>query len=180
MAKITTGQMFEQWELMNQKLEALDNKINGIIDGSTPANTQLTGSIAEEVTIFERGVRTQDTNDVFLSRPDGARGFIAYLDIRGITGTFETGQGVALRVRGGRTSGNITTTETTEATSNSNRGHIIELYPSGGEDVSTVAGSMFSKIPIVCPATVGFRIEVRGDFSAGQGVDCEVRIEWVL
>lgn len=48
MAKITTGQMFEQWELMNQKLEALDNKINGIIDGSTPANTQLTGSNVEK------------------------------------------------------------------------------------------------------------------------------------
>lgn len=48
MAKITTGQMFEQWEQMNQKLEALDNKINGIIDGSTPANTQLTGSNVED------------------------------------------------------------------------------------------------------------------------------------
>lgn len=53
MAKITTGQMFEQWELMNQKLEALDNKINGIIDGSTPANTQLTGSIVEVHKLFE-------------------------------------------------------------------------------------------------------------------------------
>lgn len=52
MSKITTGQMFEQWELMNQKLEALDNKINGIIDGSTPANTQLTGSIVEDVASF--------------------------------------------------------------------------------------------------------------------------------
>lgn len=46
--KITTGQMFEQWELMNQKLDALDQKIDGIIDGSTPANTQLTGSNVEE------------------------------------------------------------------------------------------------------------------------------------
>ena len=49
MAKITTGQMFEQWEQMNQKLEALDEKMNGIIDGTTPVPTQLTGSIVEEI-----------------------------------------------------------------------------------------------------------------------------------
>ena len=53
MAKITTGQMYNQWELMNQKLDALDQKINGIIDGSTPANTQLTGSIHEELIFWE-------------------------------------------------------------------------------------------------------------------------------
>lgn len=53
MAKITTGQMFEQWEQMNQKLEALDNKIDGIIDGTTPANTQLTGSIVKVHKLLE-------------------------------------------------------------------------------------------------------------------------------
>lgn len=48
MSKITTGQMFEQWEQMNQKLEALDQKMNGIIDGTTPVPTQLTGSIVDD------------------------------------------------------------------------------------------------------------------------------------
>lgn len=39
--------MYSQWEQMNQKLEALDEKMNGIIDGTTPANTQVTGSNVE-------------------------------------------------------------------------------------------------------------------------------------
>jgi len=45
--KITTQQLFDQYVAMNEKLDALDQKLNGIIDGTTPANTQLTGSIVE-------------------------------------------------------------------------------------------------------------------------------------
>src|SRR5690554_4651792 len=32
-------------DLLLQKIEDLNNKVDGIIDGTTPANTQLTGSI---------------------------------------------------------------------------------------------------------------------------------------
>lgn len=77
MARITTGQMYQEWKDMNAKLNSqiilqqtiiqrqLDmiERLDGIITGDTPANTQLTGSNVEEIMLYD-SVAITDTNNV--------------------------------------------------------------------------------------------------------------------
>ena len=49
------------------KLQELDTKVQGIIDGTTPANTQLTGSNAEQTITYQRsGVMTAGTSETLV------------------------------------------------------------------------------------------------------------------
>src|SRR5699024_12130331 len=66
-----------------------------------PVPTQVTGSKGEYETFFEREIRNESTSSSRLYKPDWAKGFIAYLLINGVTGSFGDNQGIALRYRGG-------------------------------------------------------------------------------
>src|SRR5699024_5916086 len=51
-----------------------------------PVPTQLTGSNGEYFTYFERDIRTESTSILREYKPEGIKGFNAYLIINGITG----------------------------------------------------------------------------------------------
>lgn len=177
MAKITTGQMFEQWELMNQKLEALDNKINGIIDGSTPANTQLTGSKVEYP--YKRGVFKGD-GSLYLDAPEWATHVAVVMIIHGVTGSFENNQGISLNTRvvpDGR-SGARTTVRLTGDRYNS-VGRIAHFWGVGvnSGDISNI--SLETKYAPVPPHR-HLMIEPysTGTFEEDEGFDMEILVVW--
>src|SRR5699024_2320052 len=71
------------------------------VSENNPVPTQVTGSKGEYETFFEREIRNESTSSARLYKPDWAKGFIAYLLINGVTGSFGDNQGIALRYRGG-------------------------------------------------------------------------------
>lgn len=46
MAKITTGELYNEWQLINEKLEQLNNKVDDVIENGA-INTQSVGNIVE-------------------------------------------------------------------------------------------------------------------------------------
>src|SRR5699024_9402856 len=154
--------------------EILDRLDNGI-------DTRVTGSKGEYETFFEREIRNESTSSSRLYKPDWAKGFIAYLLINGVTGSFGDNQGIALRYRGGYSNTNYAYSVLTGRTNVSNRAHILTVFPSYGVDGESISSSGSSQrhIPSILPRIVALSIEVSGTFAQGEGFDSEVIVEWV-
>src|SRR5699024_4685014 len=154
------------------------------LTGSDGANdVRLTGSIVEEEVIFDRQILTENSGNSRLFRPNNAKGFIVYLYIYGITGNFSTNDGVRLRIRNyGYTIGRHFSSYNTRVTTTGNRLHVALMYPGVEESSAMGLTSGASYIAVNSVATNNLRVEVEvdGTFDVGEGVDCEVGIEWIL
>src|SRR5699024_11485004 len=63
-----------------------DRNVTGVQTCALLISTQLTGSNGEYFTYFERDIRTESTSILREYKPEGIKGFNAYLIINGITG----------------------------------------------------------------------------------------------
>jgi len=170
-----------QAELVQIKtlLSGIESKIHTIQNGTQPAAVELKGSYTTQSSIFTRALRISSQNTTIF-RPAGAKGCIIYLTVYGVTGTFGAGQGVRLRaqlqgIKGYRFGDIYTDPQTT-----SNRSQIIMLYP-GATDTNVPAADGGSRViaPIYAPPRILLSLLVNGTFETGQGIDCEVDIEWL-
>jgi len=143
--------------------------------------TRQTGSKGEYVTFFEREVRTENTSESRLYKPEGVKGFNAYLIINGITGTFQSNEGVRLRISTGYRINRYVLSETTNWTSASNRLHVITTYPGIQEgNIDLINGSSVISMSNPALRIISLQIEIDGEFTSGEGIDCEVVVEWLI
>ena len=180
-----------QDDLVMQKIEELNEKIDGIIDGTTPANTQLTGSIVEN--IFPRRVvrSTQSViiND-FFPKTFGAKGFVISLKIFGVTGTFNNeSEGMRLRLVGAY--GDYSSFETRSSDFRLKYAQkpgtvILYAYPGLGQpkEASDYIHGRGSTDNIIDILSVGFipntsayiELVTMGTFGDGEGFDCRLDV----
>lgn len=147
--------------------------------------TQLTGSKVEKDTLNGRKIRTSNSGLVRIDRPSGVKGFVVYLMIHGVTGTFSDNEGVSIRLRtyaqstdGGST---VISSQATKKTSISDRTHLIYFYPSTDlSNLGNPGGSEMIAISVPAPSVISPQIEIEGQFEEGEGIDCEVVIEWLI
>src|SRR5699024_748947 len=127
------------------------------ISKDNPMPTQLTGSKVEKDTILSRTIidNSHHIKSYNISAPNNATGFIIYLRVFGVTGSFEEGQGLYLSLFEGDLSNQflmrMDTAKTTEA-----KGFTIYRYPLLRDDVlgdmrrntSYSEGFYYSGLPI--------------------------------
>lgn len=166
---------------LNTKLSSLESKIDGIIDGSTPANTQLTGSNVVKEVVFTRKIRTTTTNRITLTPPSGTRVALIEHVVYGVTGAFESGEGHKV-LSGLVSSGSVSgarpffTVETSESSQYSGHGHYGILFDTGASigDGKIVRSGGFKIIPMTPYPLLRAQLSISGTFLNGEGIDSEL------
>lgn len=152
----------------------------GSDDGA--ANVRLTGSITEQV-VFERQILSQGDYFTSFVRPDNAKGVIIYFQVRGVTGTFGNDEGYRFRIRNhGMDPYPVWSNQYTNWITMHDRTHVYQMYPGISENSELDLYTRTESISVNLLPLKRFRIniEVKGTFDEGEGVDCEVRVEWVF
>lgn len=159
---------------IESKLLALDSKF---ADGS--AKVALSGTIVQEV--FSRTVRTSNTGTALITSPSGRvnKGCIIVCTIFGVTGTFQSGEGLRLRVfnqAGVNTyfTGNFTFQRQSTAGQQT-----VYMFPGASRGDMLDHVNRFSMFSGVVPYANHVTLEISGSFDAGQGFDCDVQIIWL-
>ncbi len=178
LAKVQDVDVKTELESIKQTQSQILAKLNDTID------TRLTGSIVEQVErrkrviLRERIIRDTSISFSNLSVPSGATGAIFILDIHGVTGTFDSGEGISVAIRFENWYGGTLTTDTTNKRTlqyaifypNAYRGD-YEKYISDGD-------MKISQLPLV--SRLSYAIPITGTFGAGEGFDCTVMVEWLF
>jgi len=168
-----------------QQIQKTQNDILIRLEGTL--NTQLTGSKVEKDTILSRTIidNSHHMKSYNISAPNNATGFIIYLRVFGVTGSFEEGQGLYLSLFEGDLSNQflmrMDTAKTTEA-----KGFTIYRYPLLRDDVlgdmrrntSYSEGFYYSGLPI--SRNQRLYTYITGDFGEGEGFDAEIKIDFIL
>lgn len=142
---------------------------------------KLTGRTVTKETVLPRAIYTADQ---ILERPvpNGAIGVIAMLQIFGITGTFAAGEGVALAVKQNAYAfGNATLqVQTSFLTSGTYKVLTIEWYPGAVQGSATVINgdAKITGLPII--GKLVFSPLIRGTFTTGEGIDCQLDAWWLF
>jgi hypothetical protein len=148
----------------------------------------LSGTFApKEQVLLPRALRTATAETSSCVAPPWARGFSCYLVLYGVTGTFNTDDGVRLTLShrvpasiATRTFRSVGTKRHTALTT-----HQILFYPSMPvPDFNFVANThastaVLSAIPLPVHGVHYFSASIKGAFGEGQGVDCSLHIEWL-
>lgn len=182
-------------ELGNLKVSQLESKLDGIenklvaleqklTDGSQKVT--LSGTIVTSEVLFPRQVRQQgETNRILRTPPAGAKGFAIKHIIYGVTGNFSSEQGSKLFVetRGvNSTSGTfVLFSVPINPTYTSGHHQVVVVYPGIAPDGLVIAAGRQFKV-ISMPASLFswiFFIQTSGTFTAEQGVDSEVVLQWI-
>ena len=133
-----------------------------------------------EVEIFSRSVR-KSLVSVTKSVPENAKGYIYGINIYGITGTFDAGEGLRARIFSSYSVGNsLYSIETERVTSSGPYSHpLIISYPGSViGDATNTTNVQASGLPV--SANVVFRIDITGTFGEGEGFDCEGFVNWLF
>lgn len=143
--------------------------------------TQLTGSYVEE--ILPREIRDENVYKE-IRIPFKARGFSIFATINGVTGTFEEGQGMGIRLF-------FITRETysvvrtvyqmlTQRVTSGGGNILVHFSPDGVDENilhSRVLERLLTKSALPTPY-MRVDLMIDGDFAEGEGFDCEMRIMW--
>ena len=150
------------------------------VDENGNVKVQLFGTMVKRVVAIPRSVRTQDTEFYQVRVPNGAKGFVATLEIWGATGTFDTDEGAALYcyARGQVSTANriVGLDLNTERSTNRYMCPVIMMYPG----INHVPEGRYVQIPRVAFGQYYFQIQINGTFEPGQGIDCAMILEWLL
>lgn len=180
MAKITTGELYNEWQSINDKLDKLNEKVDSVIDDGA-IETRLTGSI-EEDEVFSRAIINNESVTRYIRPRPGVREVAIYARIYSSTGVFESGQGLSIAVTprydAARTFGIINTGKT----NGNNRG--IAIYIGKGysdwkdDNVSSVLPRQYHINSGIAPL-YGFQLKADGSFESGEGIDCDLQVQWI-
>ena len=156
--------------------------------GTEPWPVQLSGTnIIKKETVITRGTRTTSQNSDVITPPVEARGFVAKLRVYGITGTFGVGEGVGMRVSHRLAGAGITRVFRNVYTKYlpTTRIHTCLWFP--GLESNIMLDSIFEQeaagggglmVGLPVHDAYMFSIGIRGSFATGQGVDCDLVVEW--
>jgi hypothetical protein len=175
-------------------LKGLLKQLQGTGTGAAPV--QLTGSSIQEnqalpvysagrkiETVFTRQIRTSSGTQVYVPTPAGVKGCVVRAFIYGATGTFASGQGLAVALAFARTPTVTTLFAPSVLSERVNRQYsesTIIVYPGVTGDASDFGN--FSKIKRINAQIFGsvrVNASITGTFGEGQGIDCDVTIEWL-
>jgi len=154
--------------------------------GTEPWLVQLSGTSVTSEVLFPRQVRQQgETNRILRTPPAGAKGFAIKHIIYGVTGNFSSEQGSKLFVetRGVNDASGTFVLFSVPINPTYTLGHhqVVVVYPGIAPDGLVIAsGRQFKVISI--PASLFswiFFIQTSGTFTAEQGVDSEVVLQWI-
>ena|SRR5699024_2170520 len=151
-----------------------------------PIDTQVTGSIVEDAsvikieTLLERQVVQNGFHNFDFSPPKGAKGAVFVLDVRGVSGKFEEGEGYQLEVilfngNSGKYIG-----ESFEPRSASQTFQVLDWSPTAGEinaRLSSYKSIKANFIPQVFRHSRS-RARVSGTFENDEGIDLTIRVAW--
>ena len=173
-------------DLLLQKINELNSKVDGIIDGSTPANTQLTGSIVDEEIVLKRSIYKSNTVTT-LDIPQGVKGAFVYVRAFGVTGTFSSNQGYKLwafpvrntpSVPSDRPRSDYEGMDWISEVEGANRNPSIYFYPTVPEVVKTGLNLTY---PTRVDVSNRLRVDLRvsGTFGSDEGIDASVYVRWL-
>jgi len=141
--------------------------------------TKVTGSNVEQFTFFDRDIRTETTGYSSFTAVDNATGLVVVARVHGVTGDVSNG-GVSFGVSS-RFLTNILTINTEKHT-HSGLDYITLNYGGGLGDAKGYYDSIkFYRTDIKILPGITYRclIDIDGNFSDGEGVDCEVVGFWI-
>lgn len=191
MANITLGQLRDLWKDVSDWVTGVaTHEPKVTLSGQIPSGSNTIGRVAidrDESSPVVTHPRQILTSSVFnlIPVPAGAIGVKVETVIHGVTGTFGDGQGVRTDVWGyGRRLSNSVIEVSTQRTWQSGRSHFIWWYPGIDKEMEINfdirTGNALLIVNSVLPPRMNFRIDIRGTFEDGQGVDCEQFIEWLF
>jgi hypothetical protein len=153
-----------------------------VVDKS--AGIQLTGRITKET--LTRAVRVAGNYSADIPVPTYAKGALVQLRIHGITGTFAADEGYNLRVNTYLKSVYTPDGELISTLAKSNisfRNQMVVIYPGvnyvtdnydpANQDRKLINGPIVGDI-LRC------RVDINGTFATGQGVDCDIHVQWLI
>ena len=153
------------------------------VDENGNVKVQLSGKIVTETTIFPRSLRTAGIPLSAVSVPQGATGAVFMLNVYGITGTFETGEGIkaTLYIRNTKgTAFGMLGCETSISKDVRNHMIIVDKGASYGDAVVMSPGLVkMLGVPLCEGMALAYIIHLTGTFEQGQGVDCEGVVKWL-
>jgi len=152
------------------------------VDAANPVPTQLSGRTLQKETIISRSVRTS-VSHVYKDSPNGAIGAIFSLNIYGVTGSFEAGEGVNLSIVSIDFVSNLKCIKvSTNSSTLSSRMHQIYWFPGAdiGDAVLNITGNDIKKVALPLPPKNQIVINITGTFAGEEGIDCDVTVEWIV
>ena len=163
----------QYWDKDNEEWVVVDK------DNRLPVDARVTGSNVEQ--LIERQVINTSNNNNIRKVPFGAKGFIFQAIIYDVTGTFDDGEGVRLRVFSLARGSYINRASVSDNFTNytTDVGNLtISTQKEGGMSMSNAIEYKNYDTPILAPY-VRFDVNVTGSFSGGEGIDLEVAIMWL-
>lgn len=157
---------------VKQELELIKAQQQQILERlDDPIPTQLTGSnVVKEEVLYSREIRNSSSIQTNFNVPDEAKGAIISMRAYGVTGTFGDNDGwifsVLSRANFPAYSDFIVSSTMFSVPTVSS----ITIYPGTSEDKG---------VSKVLANRIAVQIGITGDFSDGEGIDCEVRCTWL-
>lgn len=169
-------QVIAQDELLLIKNELADIK-QTLADGTQ--KVQVSGNIVD---LLPRAVRTVSTGYANTAKPRWAKGFILSVMVYGLTGQF-TGETDGISLEIGLRGHNSASTELALASTAKYKNIAVlgaVVYPGAIiNDDKWIRSGQRIVAGIPSGSNVYYRLNISGIFNAGQGIDCDAKIEWL-
>ncbi len=184
MAKITTGELYNEWQSINDKLDKLNEKVDSVIDDGA-IETRLTGSNVEDV-IFDQYIFNGENSPYkYAFPPSDVRGAIVSVVIHGATGDYSEGKGFRPRLLNyplGNRDANNTIQITTDYTKRDYGVYQFYIYPSIidlQDGALRNSGNFFYTSRTAVPNFFAIFLDLDGDLDDGEGYDISGHVMWL-
>lgn len=134
--------------------------------------------------VLQRSIRTSSSSGYFITPPDGAKGCVISLTVFGVTGTFQSGEGVGMFFtwRQGKNSTQNVYDFTAISTPYSSdvKPSTIVIYPGANfQNFSPYHPDHFISIDAPIFGTLRLQLRIKGEFKNGEGIDCQLAVQWL-
>jgi hypothetical protein len=163
------------------RLKSLEDKIDKITSGETPATTQLSGRITQEV--IAEALRTSSVI-VDVPVPQNVRGAIVSMRMSAATGTFGAGQGCCLKTQAGAGDGRLYFTASLESDVNTTafmrQTHFWFPGAAKGDANNSSVASTFKYAGLSPQPILRVTMEISGTFADGEGVTAVCKVTFIV
>jgi len=137
-----------------------------------------------EQILIQRSILTSSSSGYFITPPDGAKGCVISLTVFGVTGTFQSGEGISMYLvwRQGKNSGQnvYDLTDILTPYSSDVKPSTIVIYPGANfQNFSPYYPNHFISIDAPIFGTLRLQLRIKGEFKNGEGIDCQLAIQWL-